>query len=309
MPIPDTVHHVGVLTADLDAAREKWAAATGYTFSPVTRYRCVAYRDLNNPEPHLHDARISFSFEGRPFIELMGQTGEGTHSAKHGEGGHHLGFPVIPDNVVRAAELADLGIAIDGENIQDGRSILMFTERPALNNVHAEYVEDGHDHPDVKDDGSPVNRLPNGEKTLFEPETVERLTGAEPGGPLITEIGIVVADLGAAVARWGEVTGYTFAAAADAAASGAAASGAGELAVISDQGLPRIRLVQNDSDQSAEGLRFLILDHAADLEDRLAALEAAGVRVAKAVRDEQGVLTALWTDPADLNGIQLRYSS
>lgn len=304
MPTPDTVHHVGVLTADLDAAREKWAAATGYTFSPVTRYRCVAYRDLNNPEPHLHDARISFSFEGTPFIELMGQTGDGTHSAKHGEGGHHLGFPVIPDNVARATELADLGIAIDGENIQDGRPILMFAERSALNNVHAEYVEDGHDHPDVKDDGSPVNRLPNGEKTLFELETVERLTGAAPGGPMITELGIVVADLDAAVARWGEVTGYTFTTVVD-----PAVVGTDERTMVSDQGLPQVRLVQNNADRSAEGLRFLILDGAGGLEGRLAAVEAAGVRVAKTVRDEQGMLTALWTDPADLNGIQLRYSS
>lgn len=298
---PDTVHHIGLLVADIDAARLRWAEATGYTLSPVTRYSTSGYRDLSNPEPHEHDARICFSFEGEPYLELMAQTGEGTHSARHGEGGHHLGFPVIPDTAVRTEELAKLGVAIDGENIQDGRSILMFTDRNALSDVHLEYVEAGHDHPDMKLDGSPVNRLPNGDKTLFELETVERLTDAIPGGPLITDVGVVVADLDAAVRAWEDVTDYTF-----------TPGGAGALdprrAVVSSEGPPRVRLVESAAGQD-EGLTFFVLTGAGELETRLASLARAGVQIEQQRSDESGRIVELWTRGADLNGIQLRYVS
>ena len=44
----DNFHHLGVLVSSVDVGRDRWAAVTGWTFSPVTRYRCEHWRDRSN---------------------------------------------------------------------------------------------------------------------------------------------------------------------------------------------------------------------------------------------------------------------
>lgn len=134
------IDHVGILVADLEAAIETWSQATGYSFTPIMNYRTDAYVDSHDPHPHFHDAKIAFSIEGPPFIELMEFTGEGTHSPAQGEGFHHLGFRV-PDADARRDELAALGVGDDGASLDaHGRPILWFTDRAALNAMRLEYV-------------------------------------------------------------------------------------------------------------------------------------------------------------------------
>lgn len=91
-------------------------------------------------------------------------------------------FPTSPrasvdENEARRAELAELGIGIDREIRHDARWIFQFAEAGLLNNVYTEWVEEHPDHPDVKDDLSPIDRLADGSKTLFDVATIEELGG------------------------------------------------------------------------------------------------------------------------------------
>jgi hypothetical protein len=147
------IEHVGFLVPNLEEAIERWSAITGYTFSPIARYRTNNYSDRNDPEPHFHDARISFSKEGPPRIELMEVTGAGTHGPAQ-VGLHHFGFPGTADCEGRLAELAAIGVGDDGQALtDDGRILLWFTDKDALDGVRLEYVSP-LPGPTVADDGS-----------------------------------------------------------------------------------------------------------------------------------------------------------
>jgi hypothetical protein len=203
------IAHIGILVADLETSRERWAKALAGTFSPITRYRPENWSDRGNPTPHLHDARLTFFLGDAPSIEILEFVGNGTHSPEKGEGGHHLSFPPLEDNARRRDELAELGVGIDGEIRHDGRWIFQFAEAEALNNVYTEWVEEHPDHPDVKDDLSPINRISDGTKTLFDIETIEALPSGRPSSRII-EIGVNVVDVSTARVQWEAVTGYTF---------------------------------------------------------------------------------------------------
>jgi len=147
------INHIGILVPDLEEAIERWSAATGYSFSPIARYRTDGYSDHSCEVPHHHDARMSFSLEGDPRIELMEATGEGTHGPAE-VGVHHFGFNGVADPASRMAELAGLGIGADGVSVDDeGRMLLFFTQKDALDGVRLEFVSPRRT-PVVADDGS-----------------------------------------------------------------------------------------------------------------------------------------------------------
>jgi hypothetical protein len=165
------IDHIGILVVDLEEAIERWSAATGYTFSPIARYRTDRYVDSSNQEPHFHDARISFSKEGPPRIELMEVTGEGTHGIDQ-VGIHHFGFGGISDAEGAMRDLAAVGVGDDGVSLDaEGRVLLWFSEKEALDGIRLEFVST-LPGPVVADDGS---ELP------IHPETGRRDLWAERG--------------------------------------------------------------------------------------------------------------------------------
>lgn len=201
--------HVALLVANLEEAVDRWSRATGYTFTPIARYRTSGYRDRSDPQPHFHDARIAISREGPPQIELMEFTGEGTHSARHGEGFHHFGFTLTPDPRGQMDRLRDVGVGHDGESLgPDGDLLLWFTEPSALDGVRLEYVGTGTP-PIVRDDGSALPVLPNGMVNMW-PAGAADAHAPPSSAPLIHHVGILVEDLAAARDRWAAATGYTF---------------------------------------------------------------------------------------------------
>ncbi len=141
MPAP-LIHHIGILVQDIEEAVARWEAVTGYTFGPIERYRTNWWvDDTREGEPHFHDARISFTAEGPPYIELMEFHGDGTHSHREGEGFHHFGFIDHPDVEGRMEELTQLGVGHNGESrTEDGRVILWFTEKQDLDGIRLEFV-------------------------------------------------------------------------------------------------------------------------------------------------------------------------
>lgn len=166
MRVPRLIDHIGILVENLEESIVNWSKVTGYTFGPIGRYRTALWRDHSDTEPHPHDARIAFSQEGPPYVELMEFHGEGTHSRHEGEGFHHFGFLEYPDVEGRMSELAQIGVRHDGEALDgDGRVILWFTEKRDLDGVRLEYVSTSP-QPVVADDGSylaePLVELPEG---------------------------------------------------------------------------------------------------------------------------------------------------
>ncbi|WP_170297160.1 VOC family protein [Georgenia thermotolerans] len=150
---PALIDHIAFLVPDLEEAILWWSAATGCTFSPIARYRTSRWSDRSDPELHDHDARISFSKEGPPRIELMEVTGEGALGAAE-IGPHHLGFAQVRDVRARMARLAAIGVGDDGWSFtKDGTALVAFTERSALDGIRLEMVSP-LPGPIVADDGS-----------------------------------------------------------------------------------------------------------------------------------------------------------
>jgi catechol 2,3-dioxygenase-like lactoylglutathione lyase family enzyme len=150
---PTLIDHIGILVADLDEAIARWSSVTGYTFSPVARYRTALYSDHSDPEPHFHDTRVTLSRQGPPAIELMSVTGHGTHSATE-LGVHHFAFRDIADVPARIAACAALGVREDGKSLmEDGRVHLWFTDKRDMDGVRLEFIS-RFPGPSVADDGS-----------------------------------------------------------------------------------------------------------------------------------------------------------
>jgi catechol 2,3-dioxygenase-like lactoylglutathione lyase family enzyme len=165
----ELIDHIGILVEDLEAAIDKWSRVLGYSFSPVARYRTALYRDRSNPEPHLHETRISFSKQGPPYIELMSVTGEGTHSLAQ-IGVHHLAFREIEDVPGRIDQCAALGIREDGCSVMpDGRVHLWFTDKRDMDGIRLEFIST-FPGPTVADDGSALWIDPaTGKKSFWGP--------------------------------------------------------------------------------------------------------------------------------------------
>lgn len=294
MTAPLPLAHVGILVADLDTSRERWIRVLGQDFSPITRYRPSNWSDLGNPAPHLHDARLTFYLGDEPSFEILEFVGNGTHSPDKGEGGHHLSFPPVADNTARRAELADLGVGTDGEIWHDGRWIFQFADARALNNVYTEWVEEHPDHPDVKDDLSPVNRLPDGSKTLFDVATIEEIDGRRPWSRVV-EVQVCVQDLADALPRWEAITGYGF----DPVEPSSAIGGPFQT---------RIRLVEDSADGAREGISGATIVEP-DLAHTFLRLKRAGVPLRAVATDTTGQIASVSVDPAYLNGFSLTFTS
>ena len=161
------IDHIGILVHDLEAAIARWSAVTGYTFSPIARYRTEHYSDHSNGEPHFHETRLTFSKEGPPYIELMSVAGNGTHGP-HEAGVHHLGFRV-QDVATEIRRCAHAGVGDDGKALlDDGRVHVWFTERgDGTDGLRFEFIAP-FPGPLVADDGSELPTDPGtGRKRLW----------------------------------------------------------------------------------------------------------------------------------------------
>jgi hypothetical protein len=291
---PLQITHIGVLVADVEIARQHWSNALGTAFSPVVRYRQGTWRDANDPAPHAGDLRQTIYLGASPSIEIQQFVEDiSTHMASRGEGGHHFAFPRMPDNNARRDELAALGLEMKSGVNHEGRWIIQFTDADALNNVATEWVEASTGHRDVKDDGSPVDRLPDGSTTVFDAATIVSLGGVRPPSDIV-EFAVRVANLENAVAKWSAVTGHEF-----------ESDGNGEeRSVVSREIVPAIRLVETSDPHAREGL-FRAVVKIASARETIERLRRASVPVVDQDGEDPGHIDI---DPSYLNGFSLRFA-
>jgi catechol 2,3-dioxygenase-like lactoylglutathione lyase family enzyme len=286
-PLP--IAHIGILVADVETARRNWTNALGAPFSPIVRYRSAAWSGIADPVPHANDLRQTIYIGVDPSIEIQEFVNNGSHASSRGEGGHHLSFPPVSDNNARQRELAELGIEMDGGANYKGRWIIQFSDARALNNVSTEWVEESPGHLDLKDDGSPVDRLPDGSATVFDPETMLALDGHRPPSGIV-EFGVLVADLDKAVETWSAVTGYAF-------------DTDGDRTAVSRGAAPAVRLVEAGQTPAREGLYYAVVK-TQSIEQTLERLRRAGVPLAGEVSAVSGRVDV---EPTYLNGFSLRF--
>ena len=163
------IDHIGILVPDLEEAIGRWSALTGYTFSPIGRYRTSRYSDRSSTEPYFLDTRVSISRQGPPHIELLSVSGVGTHGPDQA-GMHHLGIRGLDDIEEQLRLCARLGVRDDGRSVsEDGRLHLWFTDQNDMDGVRVEYIA-GFPGPTVADDGSELRIDPaTGRRSLWPP--------------------------------------------------------------------------------------------------------------------------------------------
>ena len=288
-PLP--IAHIGILVADVGTARHHWSNALPESFGPIVRYRAAAWSDLADPTPHANDLRQAVYIGVNPSIEIQEFGSNGTHAPSRGEGGHHIAFAPIADNSTLRRELAELGIEMDGTSNYDGRSIVQFTEARALNNVATEWIEASPGHHDLKDDGSPVDRLPDGSSTVFDAQTILALKGQRPPSGIV-EFGVLVSNLEKAIGPWSAVTGYPF-----------DTSTNSERSAVSRGAVPAIRLVEASEVSAREGLYYAVVE-TDNVEATLERLRRSQVPLVHATSGRRGDAEV---DPTYLNGFSLRF--
>jgi catechol 2,3-dioxygenase-like lactoylglutathione lyase family enzyme len=307
---PAPIAHIGLLVADLEAAAQRWSTALGYSFSPIARYRTDWYADHSDQTPHFHDARISISREGPPFVELMEFTGHGTHAAANGNGFHHLAFLQVPDLEGRMQELSALGIRDDGRSLApDGHLRLWFTEPADLTGTRLEFV--GTETPPiVRDDGSALPNHPDGSINLWPKEV------SASNAPRIHHFGILVADLERARERWtaatglefGQITRYRTDRYQDHSDHQAHWHDA-RISMSTNDG-PRIELMEftgkgTHAATNGEGFHHAAFLDWPSIEEHMSALADQGIRDDGRVTDPSGRLLLWFTAPKDLDGVRL----
>lgn len=303
------IAHLGVLVENLEEAIDRWSKALGYTFSAPIRYVTDSYTDHSQPGAHHHDARIAVSHE-LPMVELMEFHGEGTHSAKNGEGFHHFGFVDTPDLHARMDELAALGVGHDGVAVNaDGQTHLWFTESRDLNGMRLEFVGLAPS-PIVGDDHTELPRREDGWVELFSPEP------AESAAPRIHHFGVLVEDLEGAIERWKAVTGWEWDAIGHYRTDNYSDFSDREphhhdarTAMSTNEG-PKIELMEfhgngTHSGAQGEGLHHVAFIQNPDLAGQREHFANVGIGIQGGATDDSGADLLFFTEPADLDGIRL----
>lgn len=281
-PLP--VAHIGILVSDVEKARQNWANALGKPFSTVVRYRSAAWSGIDDPIPHSNDLRQVIFSGISPSIEIQEFAQNSSHAEARGEGGHHFSFPPVQDNNVRKEQLAAMGIGMAGGSNYEGRWIIQFSDPGILNNVSTEWVEESPGHLDLKDDGTPLDRL-------FEAESLAEFNGERPDSDIV-EFGVRVKDLESALRLWPEVTGYTF-----------EMDSTHVRSAVTQNLMPAIRLVESHQTSDREGLYYALVK-TRNIQETLQRLRCSEVPL---VHSNNLSPEQVEVDPDYLNGFSLRF--
>lgn len=150
------IEHIAFLVPDLEHAIERWSRITGYTFSPVARYRTGHFLACGADAPCDSDVRLVVSREAAPRVELIEVTGDGMYGPDQ-VGLHHIGFRASGDEVeAQIALLSEVGVGADARITDpEGALLTWFGSKGDFDGVRLEYITPAP-APLVQDDGSPI---------------------------------------------------------------------------------------------------------------------------------------------------------
>jgi hypothetical protein len=182
----------------------------------------------------------------------------------------------------------DLGLPIIGGSEYAGHWLIQFTAPHALNGVFTEWIEASPHHLNLKDDGSPLDRLSNGSMSVFGSDLAGSIEQPPSG---VIEVGIFVEALELSIDSWAAVTGHDFSTNPDG------------MSAVSASMSPRIRLVAS-AGEAGGGFAYAEIG-CADTVAKRAQLEAQEVPLVPA-DDRAGVVEVA---PDYLNGFPIRFRS
>ena len=180
--LPQT-HHFGIVVPDLDAAMEELGSQLGLTWAPVRHgERTVRHRGRLVTT----DLRLTYSMEGPPHLELIGEA-RGTPWEPTGGGIHHAGF-WVPDLRDTGRLLARAGMTPEATYDAEDGGLLGFAYFTDANGFRVEILDDSR-------------------RELFD----EWLAGGPGHIAGISHTALAVPDLETAMSFYGNALGLTWA--------------------------------------------------------------------------------------------------
>jgi catechol 2,3-dioxygenase-like lactoylglutathione lyase family enzyme len=136
-------YHVGILVADIAAARERFAEVTGLEFTPVQTIRFAHFKDSLGSRPL--ELTVCYSTLGPPFLELVqSDPAGGVYGGEQGEGLHHIGFHE-PNVAARLGLMVTEGLSMEAArfgNKDPARLAAYYTNPAGLHGVRLEVVDE-----------------------------------------------------------------------------------------------------------------------------------------------------------------------
>jgi catechol 2,3-dioxygenase-like lactoylglutathione lyase family enzyme len=135
---PQPSHHVGIVTADIEDAVEKYSHAFGLTFAPIRAREGVRFTGAYEAE---HDIRQVFSVNGPPYIEFVEGQADGFLSAAGGDRIHHIGRWAPHDQIAAIKSQVGEVITVDRPGL-DGNNV-WFADRSLFRGIWIEMIDEG----------------------------------------------------------------------------------------------------------------------------------------------------------------------
>jgi catechol 2,3-dioxygenase-like lactoylglutathione lyase family enzyme len=133
-----TFYHVGIVTADIDDAVEKYSNVFDLAFAPILTSEGVRFTGAYEAE---HDIRWAFSVDGPPYIELIQGVGDDLLSAAGGDRIHHIGRWAPHGQVAALKSKMGDYISIDRPGLE-GNSV-WFADPSHFRGIWVELVDEG----------------------------------------------------------------------------------------------------------------------------------------------------------------------
>jgi catechol 2,3-dioxygenase-like lactoylglutathione lyase family enzyme len=133
-----TFYHVGIVTADIEDAVEKYSNVFDLTFAPILTSEGVRFTGAYEAE---HDIRWVFSIDGPPYIEFVEGQGDGFLSAAGGDRIHHIGRWASKDQIAAVKSRVGEVITIDRPGL-DGNNV-WFADPSLFRGIWIEMIDDG----------------------------------------------------------------------------------------------------------------------------------------------------------------------
>ncbi|WP_420614165.1 VOC family protein [Candidatus Spongiisocius sp.] len=131
------MHHFGIVVPDLDGAMDDLSSQLGLTWAPVRHgERTVRHHGRLVTT----DLRLTYSMEGPPHLELIGQA-RGTPWEPTGGGIHHAGF-WVPDLRGAGRLLARAGMTLEATYDAEDGGLLGFAYFTDVNGFRVEILDD-----------------------------------------------------------------------------------------------------------------------------------------------------------------------